>query len=278
MQGYDATLKLLLRSSSTSAFQQIFRGAEVREWINAEFPQVRTPRADLLGATATGGLIHVELQSENKRDMAVRMAEYALAIYQEHQQFPEQVVLYVGEAAMRMDAKLGGAESGSPNFSFRFRLFDVRDLDGEALLESAAIEDNLLAVLTRLKNQKAVVRDILDKIAHLPDSERRRALTQFLIISGLRRLAQTVTEEVRKMPILNDLLSHEVIGPAILQGRQEGRQEGHQELLLTLIGKRFGAVPSWVEDRLSQLSLAELDEVAIRLLDAPNLETLFPKI
>lgn len=39
------------------------------------------------------------------------------------------------------------------------------------------------------------------------------------------------------MPILNDILSHEVIGPAILQGRQEGRQE----ILRTL--SQSGSVP-----------------------------------
>jgi predicted transposase YdaD len=31
------------------------------------------------------------------------------------------------------------------------------------------------------------------------------------------------------MPILNDTLSHEVIGPAILKGREQGREEGKEE-------------------------------------------------
>ena len=78
------------------------------------------------------------------------------------------------------------------------------------------------------------------------------------------------------MPILNDLLSHEIIGPAILQGRQEGRREGVQEIVRTLISKRFGSVPDWVGSRVTNLSVSELDDIAVRLLDAPSLEVLFP--
>ena len=40
--------------------------------------------------------------------------------------------------------------------------------------------------------------------------------------------------------------------------------------------KRFGPIPQWVEDRLASLSVSELDEVGVRLLDAAQLEELFP--
>ncbi len=69
------------------------------------------------------------------------------------------------------------------------------------------------------------------------------------------------------MPILNDILSHEVIGPAILQGRQE--------ILRKQIEKRFGPIPQWVDARLAGFSASELDDVAVRLLDDVSLEDLF---
>ncbi len=83
----------------------------------------------------------------------------------------------------------------------------------------------MLAILTRLQDQIEAVRHILQRIALLEDHLRRALLAQFLILSELRRLGQTVNEEAQKMSILNDILSHEVIGPAILQDRQEGRLE-----------------------------------------------------
>ena len=52
----------------------------------------------MLGETAQGTLVHIELQSANHVRMALRMLEYSVAIYRKFHRFPEQVVLYVGNA------------------------------------------------------------------------------------------------------------------------------------------------------------------------------------
>ena len=60
------------------------------------------------------------------------------------------------------------------------------------------------------------------------------------------------------MPILNDILQHEILGREYKKGRQEGRKEGRQEgrqegeltILIRQIKKRFGSVPKWAEERL----------------------------
>ena len=61
----------------------------------------------------------------------MRMAEYSLAIYRLRGKFPRQIVLYVGEAPLKMEDTLVG-----PDLQFRYRLIDVRDLDGERLRQS----------------------------------------------------------------------------------------------------------------------------------------------
>lgn len=196
------------------------------------------------------------------------MAEYAIGIYRQFRQLPVQIVVYVGEAPLRMPAALYGPDPADPNFSFRFTLIDFRDLDGNALLTSDRIEDNVLAILTRLQDRTAVVRQTLERIAALEEPARSATLARFLIISGLRRMASAVQEEIQRMPVLNDILSHGVIGPAILQGQQE--------IIRRQLEKRFGALPDWAESRLSSLSGSELDDLAVRLLDTPRLEDLFP--
>jgi predicted transposase YdaD len=279
MHEYDVALKLLLQASTDSILRQV-TGVSVARWLNTEMPQVQTSRADLLGATVDDNLVHVELQSSNDPDMALRMAEYALRIYRQFRKFPKQIVLYVGEPQLRMTASLSEPDSIKPDFAFQYTLIDIRDLDATELLASSHIEDNLLAILTRLQDRAATVRQILGRIAKLEEPARRAAFARFLIISGLRRLAAAVKEEAQKMPILNDILDHEVIGPAILQGRQEGRQEGRREgrheMLGRLLEKRFGPIPAWVEPRLANLSAAELDSVAVRVFDISHLEELFP--
>ena len=76
------------------------------------------------------------------------------------------------------------------------------------------------------------------------------------------------------MPILNDILDHEVIGPEIKKGIQKGIEIGELKILRRLIKKRFGSVPNWAEERLAKLSAKELEELSVRVLDAKSIESL----
>jgi predicted transposase YdaD len=270
MQNYDAALKVLLQASTDSVRQ--LTGANVTRWLNVEISQVLSSRMDLLGATADDSLVHIELQSTNDPDMALRMAEYSLRIYRQFKKFPRQIVLYVGEPKLRMKAQLSG-----PDSTFQYTLIDARELDGDQLLASSRIEDNLMAILARLENRTVTVRTILERIASLEEPERRDALAKLLVISGIRTLEETIKEEALKMPILNDIMDNKVFGPVIRQSRQEGLQEGRQAMLRRQLEKRFGPIPEWVEKRLAGLPTDDLDEVGVRLLDASSFEDLFPQ-
>jgi len=277
MQRYDAALKILLQATAGSLLRQL-TGVTVVRWLNVEMPQVQSSRVDLLGMTAEGELVHVELQSSNDPDMALRMAEYALRIYRQFRVFPRQIVLYVGEAAMRMEAVW--RERG---FAFEYALVDIRDLDGAELMASAQIEDNVLAVLTRLQDQIVTVREILGRIGRLDDPARRGALDLFLIISGLRRLEFKVREEAGKMPILNDIMDHQVLGPVFRQGMEEGLEQGLEQgrkemsdRFMRVIEDRFGALPDAIQARLAALSPEEWTAVLGRFPDASSVEDLFP--
>ena len=162
MQEYDVALKLLLRGSAQLTIREL-TGASVKTWIDAELPKIQNLRVDLLGETAEGGLVHLELQSSNDSAMALRMAEYSLGIFRLFGRFPHQVLLYVGEPALRMESELRG-----PDVFFRYEAVDVRALDGERLLESSAVGDNVIAILARLRDHGDAVRKIVERIAGLP--------------------------------------------------------------------------------------------------------------
>jgi hypothetical protein len=111
-------------------------GAPVEKWLNVELPKVQNPRADLLGETADGSLIHVELQSGNETTMPLRMADYCLGVLRIFGKFPGQVLLYVGEAPLAMESELRG-----PGVLFRYHMIDIRELDGDRLLDSEETGD-----------------------------------------------------------------------------------------------------------------------------------------
>ena len=253
-------------------------GATIARWLNVELPEVVNRRVDLLGETANGTLIQIELQSGPDNTMALRMAEYALAIYRLRRKFPRQIVLYVGEPPLKMDDTLLG-----PDLQFRYRLVDVRDLDGERLRESQEMGDNVIAILTRLRDQREALNEILSKLSDLDIDAREFYLRALLTLAGLRGLEETVEEEARKMPLLNEVLENRVLGrefkrgleEGVQQGLQQGLQQGELTLLRRQIEERFGPIPKWAEDRLTAFSAAELEELGVRVLKAKTIEELF---
>jgi hypothetical protein len=79
------------------------------------------------------------------------------------------------------------------------------------------------------------------------------------------------------MPILNDIMDHGVIGPAIRQGRREGKIEGAAAIAQRQLTARFGPLSFTTKKRLAQLTLPELEDLAIHLLTAKGIRDLFPR-
>jgi len=165
-----------------------------------------------------------------------------------------------------------------PRFAFSYELRDIRDLDGDTLLESTDPGDNVLAVLGRLRDSKAAVAEIVRRIAGLDATGRDAAAGQLMILAGLRGLEETVEEEIRKMPILVDIMEHKVLGREFRRGKAEGEAKGRAEGELLILRRQmiklFGVLPDWAEESLSRCSEAELEALGERLLDARSLEDL----
>jgi hypothetical protein len=140
MHEYDTTLKLLLQRASPRSLREL-AGADIAGWLNVDLPDLGGREVDLLGESREGELIHIELQSANDRAMPLRMAEYCLRIYRQLGRFPRQTVLYVGKEKLRMEAGLAG-----PQVAFRYALVDLREIDGERLVASDQVGDNVIAI------------------------------------------------------------------------------------------------------------------------------------
>ena len=267
MHEYDVALKNILTRPGSFVLTQL-TGASSLKWLNVEAPKVSNRRVDLLGELPDGNLVHIELQSRNDKDFPLRMAEYLFGIGRQYGRLPRQIALYVGEAPLRMKDRVE-----APDVSVRFHLVDIRDLDGERLLASTQVGDNVLAVLTRLSEQPKAIRRILERVAAGSPEERDRALAELLILARLRQLSAAVKREVEKMPILLDIMDDEVFGPLI----RKGRVEGQVEMLTSQIEKRFGRVPPAISQRIAALKPAQLKRAGLRLLDAQRIEDLFAR-
>ena len=273
MQQFDVTLKLLLRAPSGVLLRTLSGGSVVR-WLEVETLKVEARRMDLLCRMSDGGLLHLELQSSNDPEMPLRMAEYALAVKRKFGRIPRQIVLYVGRSRLRMTDTL---KEGS--LDFRYELVDFRKLDGEALLASPDLGDNVLAVLARLNNRRDAVSRIISRIGNLKGSRRDEMIAQLTILAGLRGLEETVQEAMENMPIVVDLMKNKILAKGYLRaealgearGEARGKAAGERTILLRLMQKRFGTLPHWVDERLADKTSDELEQLGLRLLDAQTL-------
>ena len=283
MHEYDVALKRIL-TRPNSALLAALTGSRSLSWLNVEVPQVNNRRVDLLGESPDGSLTHIELQARNEKDFPLRMAEYLFGIGRRYGRMPRQVVLYVGDARLRMRDRIEG-----PDFLVRYHLVDIRDLDGEQLLASKNPGDNVIAILTNLGRQPETVRKILKRIAIEPARERDQALAELLIVAGLRKLDDEVAREANGMPILNDIMDHSVIGPVLRKGLAQGRIEGLQAgrleglaegeliLLSRQIEKKFGTITPSTRKKLTALNPSQIEAAGLRLLDAKTLNDLFAR-
>ncbi len=170
---------------------------------------------------------------------------------------------------------------------------DIREFDGERLLNSENLQDNIVGVLAGLSDQRAAVRRVLQRIAESDTKDRPAALAELMVLAGLRKLNSLIEEEVRHMPILDDIMDDEVLGrerklgiamglergleKGLEQGLQRGLKEARNEeerVLLQLIEKRFKELPGWAVKKVNGMTASEIREATIRLLDAPTLEDL----
>ena len=68
------------------------------------------------------------------------------------------------------------------------------------------------------------------------------------------------------MPIFGDILDNKVLGREF--------KRGELAVLRRQIEKRFGAIPTWAEERLTGRAAADLEDLSVRVLDAESIEDL----
>ncbi len=270
MNQYDIALKSLLQRQLQNGFLSRLTGHRITEWLGTELPEVRTRHVDLLGKTASGQLIHIEFQSRNDPRMALRMAEYALAIHRRYRAIPVQTVIYVGERPLRMPTTLTGSD-----WAYTCRIVDIRDIPTEDLLASPHLEDAILAVLTRLSDSRDTIRRILKRIGTATPNKRSAAIDELMLLAGLRQLKMIMKKELEQMSILIDINRHTIFGPVHREGVKEGLEKGARLFAVDLLTRRFGKLSPAQAKQIRSMNQAELATLGTRIFDAKSLKDLF---
>ena len=144
--------------------------------------------------------------------------------------------------------------------------------------------DVSLLVLTTLKQNKApaAARYLISRCQQeLPEPTARRGIMEIITTIISYRFTHLSRVEIEAMlgisfqqTRLYEELREEATELGMQQGMQQGKQEGEVNLILRLLSKRFGEVPSQLKMQIEKLSLEQLEALTEVFLDFASLDNL----
>ncbi|WP_041675869.1 hypothetical protein [Sulfurihydrogenibium azorense] len=150
------------------------------------------------------------------------------------------------------------------DWTYRYRLIDMKDIPCRELVASPNITDKLLAGLCKIEDPKFYVENVIKEIKKANPKDRKELFTLFLEISKIRNnieeeIRSYITQEDFEMPITiewtrEEIESYPVLRDVLKIGKEEGLIEGLRQSVIDAIEFKFGYVGEDVREKVNQIS------------------------
>lgn len=231
--------------------------------------QVAPIRADSLILLASEDtILHIEFQVDPKVDIPFRMADYRLRVYR---RFPTkkiyQVVIYLRKTR---SALVRQTTFELPEMRHRYQVIRLWEIPSEQLLKSSGLLP--FAVLSQTENPVEILQEVARKINNITDKTAQNDLfASTAIIAGLVLDKMIIQRLLKEETMKESVIYQEIIAKGLAEGREEGREEGRKEgesnLILKLLHRRIGLIRPDIAEKIRQLSIEQLENLGIALLD-----------
>jgi hypothetical protein len=193
------------------------------------------------------------------------------------------IVLYNGRRRWRAATELADLIApGPPGLAvYQPRLRYVLIEERAYAAAEGSMSRNLVAALFQLEfsrdpeSARQVVTALAAWLTEAEQAELRRSFVLWLREAFFRtRLPGMEFPELHDLEEVRTMLTEQVVDWTRQwkqAGRLEGRQEGEVLLLRRLLMRRFGALPTWAEERLAQASTEQVETWGDRVLEAASL-------
>ena len=231
--------------------------------------------------------IHVEVQGTRQAEFAKRMFIYNYRIFDRYEKPVASLAVLADEHKRWKPTSYGYAALGCRH-TLEFPIAKLTDYD-EKLHELLASDNafglitaaHILTRQTRKKHQERYEAKLrLIKILYQRHWDKQRVINLLTVVDWLMTLPTWLDTKVwQEMETIEEhksmkyITSIERIG--IAKGRVEGRVEGESKLLKRQLERRFGALPAWVTEKLSNAAEPALEAWGEAILNASTLEAVF---
>ncbi len=257
---YDRTLRDLFQTVPKTLIKLLV-GKEIKEVLETTFPKVEERRVDLLTRLEDDTLFHLEIQSINDKLMPKRMLKYASLIYEGYDEFPKQMVLYVGDRDIKIKSKIK-----EKNLRYNYEVRDIREFDCSILIESDDIADNIIAVLCNIKNMDKFFNRLREKLLNLDNKKREDYLRKLFYLLRLRpevsKIYKQKQNEELAMPFIIEKERDPLYLDGIEKGIEKGIRKGKKEQMI-VIAKKMLVQKLDIETiaKVTSLSIAEIEKL-----------------
>ena len=222
MAEFDKTLRDLIQNIPQK-FVSILTGKKGVKILDNTFPSTKERVADLVLELEDNSIFHLELQTQNDKNMPFRMLEYYLLLKQRYPDKPiKQMVLYVGDGKPNMPNFL---ETDKLKFSYEIK--DIKSIECKELLESDNLEDKILAVLCKVQDFEKYIFSLIDELLQLPEKQRADYIRKLLIALNYRpklkeKLILIMEERDMPLTITEEMIRND---PFFKKGKEETKKE-----------------------------------------------------
>ncbi len=208
-------------------------------------------------------VLHIEFQTDPDKDLPFRMLDYRLRV---HRRYPRkkvsQVVIYLRKSG---SSSVYQNVFELPGTRHEFRVIRLWEVPYEPLLEAPGLLP--FAVLSQEANREMVLEKVARQIEEIGDrTTKSNIAASTAILAGLLLKRDTINRLLREDIMKESVIYQDIKSQGIAEGKAEGRQEEAVNLIMLLLNSRFGQISSDLSEKISQLSVEQLESLGASLL------------
>ena len=223
-------------------------------------------------------ILQCEFQTDPDPKIPFRCADYRLRSYRK---FPtkrmEQFVIYLRDTESPQ-VFIDTFQAGE--LHHRFKVIRIWEIPSEQLLQFPGLLP--YAVLGKTNDPEGVLQQISTIIEELPRAEQGNLLAVSSVLAGLK-LDKTIIQRLMRSEVMQESVIYQDI---LAQGEQRGREQGEQigeqrgraqearSIATRQLTRKVGNLPIDLLDRLTNLSLEQVEALSDALLDFQELADL----
>lgn len=220
-------------------------------------------------------ILHVEFETDptdSEPPLELRLLDYFVRLYRRERKPIRQVVIVLVKTKARIPEEFHVGDTWH-----RYRVLKLWEQDPAPLLAEPGLWP--LAALARTKHPRQLLMEVAEKVSTIADESQRNDLTAAAsILAGLRVDEKFIRRLFRREIMMQSVIYREILAEGELLGEQRGKQQGEHDGRLVIIerqlDRQIGVVSKRLRAQLQELSLPELDDLSVALLDFQSVEDL----